>query len=1157
MSTPSAGITGASYPHAIINDADEIPQRSQSDTQRGRGGQAPTRRATTRADVLRGAQPDHHIVARAAGVRGELLPVPPKRGGVLGTCAQGSPFRECRGGEALESSSWSYDPFDQADYTHRDGSEGRGACEGWVREALRRVDQGHRSNLQSAVRSMRTDASTRRNDIASDMFGRVDRFQNNAQALAVRDYATGLHVQLDGSATRGAVTRDMFRNMRDYLGVGDVVLIGVGAVNPGTNDGQYGHALLLQRSGNSQFVLFDPNNGAFAYSSRRDMEIALRRYLDEAFGETGLQMRPDSLQFYGLPSPPVGMQVTRPQSEVVLARQLREPPAPPARVVDPLTDAYQLSAETSNSLSAQTLSASAGQRDALSRAPGGLALYALQDIAQRRSGNLTDATEAVRQRLSERAQRPLSLNAIRDLQQQNPYGLVATVPGYVRRSGAIDMRSGESLVADLQQHFSSLHRDSDSRFGYPIDIATVNVRLPQQPPATDGAIATAAPATGIVRPPATQPIVVQRLRASSDYRADPYQIYDPQAGVFHYANFDAMAQAMRAMFDSGYSTRGGVDHADTTYYANTATLIAAAGVSEAAPVLPPVANMSMSEVERRLDGVTGSPSLTRPRPDLPPPPLTVEPPAFSLRVDLKRSATEPANPKPDGLFRPSRIPPHRLKEHGGFDCESTKVGDIDLALHDRDVAATPGVIDSAGYLGTFRNERAALARMPGDSGNGFIYYVAPTPNMVDVPGTLGKHARAASEGEVAAMGWIDYPQIRGWRVVEHGVPGKYVRNPDYRWDVYDQTRTSGAQPQLARFPVDSEAWREEPFKPFVSTHGAAPGTAQFNRDPNLTHALFYDAAWAKVRALNGLQAAGVDYRGPLRLQAYDEGDRSNTQIYVDGQNNVYVDTQRAPYSRSGDTKHDFALSDDGRFHVIGDYSKVLRVGHDGYLYLGDIPSDPNSLNGVFEHTGHHLIHQEDNKFLTTGVSSYTPFVDSVNRGARSDWHLHTADGKEVVPSRVNQHSFRASTAGSASQLYAFYCDPDSALPSNATRFVTKLPDNAHSGKFLDCVQAITPAEARAAAAWLSRQNAVWLFQDGFYATANDAGTLEVRKLDGTPVWRAEQLTSGWGEVKFTSLTALSSNYDVPGDTWHRIQGREERYARVLAELNRPAAATPA
>ncbi|WP_460903891.1 enterotoxin A family protein [Paraburkholderia jirisanensis] len=935
----------------------------------------------------------------------------------------------------------------------------------------------------------------------------------------------------------------MFQHMRDHLGVGDLVHIRVGAVRPGTSDGRYGHALLLQRLPNSQFALFDPNNGAFLYSSRRDMETALRSYMDDAFSETGLQLRPDSLQFYGRPGPSVGMQITRPQSEAAASLPLPEPPVAGAPAGRETVDAYQRSADVSNSLSMRTLAAAAGQRDALSGEANGLATYALRGITQGRATNLTDVTEGMRERLGDRAQRLPSLNAIRELQQQNPYGLVEPMPGYVRCRGAFDVRSGEGLVADLQQHFGSMHRDSDSRFGYPIDVANISVGFRPQPAADASA----------ARPPEAQPVVVQRLRASPDFRTDPYEVYDPQAGVFHYANFDAMAQAMREMFASGYRERGGVDHIDTTYYANMAAPVADAGVGDAPPVAL-AANLSMSDIERRL-GVIGSPSRATARPDLRPPPLTIEPPAFVLRSDLKRDTALLANPKPNGLFRPATVSPQELRAHGGFDCESTRVADINLALHDHDVAANPRVIDSSGYLGTFRNERTALERMPGESGNGFIYYVAPTPNMVDVPASLGTNTRSGSEGEVAAMGWIDYPQIRGWRVIDHGVPGKYVRNPEYRWDIYDQTRTSGAQPQLARFPVDSSAWRDTPFRPFVSTKNEVGGAVRFNEDPNLTHALFYDTAWSKVRALNGLQSAGLDYRGPLRIQAYEAGDATNTQIFIDQNNAVQIDTQRAPYTHKPGAKHDFAMGNDGRFHLIGNYDKVLRVDHDGYVFLGDTPSDANSLNGVFNHNGHNLIHQEDMKFLTTGKSSYTPFVDAVNHGGRSDWHLHTADGKEVLLPRINAHSFRGSSAGDAQQLYAFYNDPDSALPRNATRFVTKVPDNEYSGNFLHYVDKVTPAQARGAEAWLRSHNAAWLFHDGFYATADEPGVLEVRKLDGTPVWRAEGLTSGGGESNFRTVGALSSSYNMPGETWERVQGRESRYDEALMELNRTTTAS--
>jgi hypothetical protein len=55
------------------------------------------------------------------------------RGGTLRKCADDSPFRECRGGEGLRSTAWSYVPFDQIRYVGEPHIGGRGSCEGWAR----------------------------------------------------------------------------------------------------------------------------------------------------------------------------------------------------------------------------------------------------------------------------------------------------------------------------------------------------------------------------------------------------------------------------------------------------------------------------------------------------------------------------------------------------------------------------------------------------------------------------------------------------------------------------------------------------------------------------------------------------------------------------------------------------------------------------------------------------------------------------------------------------------------------------------------------------------------------------------------------------------------------------------------------------------------
>ncbi len=61
--------------------------------------------------------------------------------------------------------------------------------------------------------------------------------------------------------------------------------------------------------------------------------------------------------------------------------------------------------------------------------------------------------------------------------------------------------------------------------------------------------------------------------------------------------------------------------------------------------------------------------------------------------------------------------------------------------------------------------------------------------------------------------------------------------------------------------------------------------------------------------------------------------------------------------------------------------------------------------------------------------------------------------------------------------------------------------------------------------------------------------LEVRKLDGTPVWRAEAGDSQWASVTTARLTELSSNYRMRAETWQRVQERERRRERVGVEAS--------
>lgn len=193
------------------------------------------------------------------------------------------------------------------------------------------------------------------------------------------------------------------------------------------------------------------------------------------------------------------------------------------------------------------------------------------------------------------------------------------------------------------------------------------------------------------------------------------------------------------------------------------------------------------------------------------------------------------------------------------------------------------------------------------------------------------------------------------------------------------------------------------------------------------------------------------------------------------------------------------MGEDGRLHLANDYRKVLRVGNNGYAYVGSIPP-ANSNNGGLEYDGQHLIHLEDRKYLTVGRSVYTPFVMSYDAGERSAWQLTKPNGKRAVLPPVNEFTHWGKTGGRL-QLYRFEKDPDSALPPTAQQFVYAVPGIGYRGGFLGYASTIGPADVQRAAAWLGSHNAAWLFRDGLYLVAAGPATLEARTLDGVPRWR--------------------------------------------------------
>jgi len=1069
-----------------------------------------------------------------------------RRGGSLGKCGEHSPFRECRGGEALQATSWSFDPFDQYSYAGERGIDHNGACEGWIREAMQRIDRqrdGAPLSLSAAVRAIRTDATQRRSGLAGLLFGRVGTFQQNPRALGLQRYRLQAVDRFGALETADNRLDAMVAGLRDRLRHNDLAFVRLSVVTAETHEGPHGHALAVRRAAPDEYEIFDPNNGAFRYLGWQRTEAALRRYVEEAFNEPEplLAVIPDSVQYF------------TPSGTGLLGLAMHAEPALPgppvtalSQSVPTLDEFYRLGAEESNGLSRDALAAAAGATQAPADTAQGLAFYVLRDIARHRAVDLLGATENVRSALSDRVHRAASIDELRDLQQQNLHGLVADLPNWTRRPGAYGIGRAAQLQEDLRRHFSSSLDGEDGNMAYRNDFAEIRLAFGSVP----GTCEEACPAEHA--PQAGHSILVQRLGRSDNYATDGYELYDPDMGVFRYANFGELSLAVHGLFSRGYQDWGGVRSADTLYFGHHEPLPSHQRASTSAQHELPGASLLLSEIEPLSDASAGplvtpaQPGLPR-QPDLPAQigaPFSLSPSSAAERHEMKRAADTAHDPKPYALYRPSTLDPLQVLLHGGFDCAHTALRNINLDLHNFDVASQPGVIDSAGYLGTFRSERKAAERLPAGVAEGYLYAVAPTPNMVDVTATLGARTREAELGEVAAMGHIDYTQIRGWRHIKDGVAGEFVHNPDYRWDVYNQTRAAGAQLQLARLPVASPVWQEDGYNAWISTHDTGDGsTAVFRQNPNLVHASFFDNAWENIRSLQERQRAGLDYRGPLRIDAYGGGDISVTRLFVAAGEWPAVAAKYSRYATDPASQHEFTMGEDGRLHLANDYRKVLRIGGDGYAYVGPVPSEPGS-NGVFEYDGLHLIHVEDRKFLTAGKSVYTPFVISYDAGARSAWQLTTLDGKRAVLPPVNEYSLTGKTGGGLA-LYRFENDPDSALPLGAQQFVCRVPGIGYDGNFVYYASWMGPEEVQQASDWLAANHAAWLFRDGYYLVSTAPGMIEARTLDGLTHWRAS-VTHEDRFGTFDSVVGLRSNYRIGDDAWKRVQRLADRRAALTA-----------
>jgi hypothetical protein len=858
----------------------------------------------------------------------------------------------------------------------------------------------------------------------------------------------------------------------------------------------------------------------------------------------GPQTGPHSVQFHGLtvnlrsslmPANPTPEQATRFGIADTLYR--------PASAASGVTSSYLNQDDMANNPRVQAVA----QGRPIESGCLGCTLKVMQGAAaSTRQANLLDSANAVGKAYAQGGRaRTAVLSSIRNLQGDGKWsGDSRELPGYIRHPGTAGISRGTALLADLERHFATPYNPQGEMMGHPNTFALIGLSLSNAP----------ASAFSVERP--GHAISVQRLHADGDYRNDAYTLYDSAQGAFRYDNFGQMAYALSHYYDAAYPGLGGFTSASTSYYAMQnvlqhpfarANLGAVGGSYGMVPLPVPLPPDFMSDHDRPLHAPV--PSLTPPRVDLPPPPEFDRPGPSGYqprpRDELKRSVDTEGERQPIALYRPSVLTPADLKKLGGFSAEQTPLGKINLDMHNFDVATHPSVIDGAGYLGTFRKlETAQQNPALADAKNGYIYAVAPTPNMVDVNASLGTHARRTDAGEVAAMGRIDYTQIRGWQKMENGKLGKFTPNPDYRWDVYDQTRTAAAQPQLARFPADSKVSGDSAQRPLAAqqSHDNTSSRAP-SQDPDLAQASFYNHALEKIGYLNDTQLSGRDHRGPVKVI-------SHNGAYGILQANVHTPAGQV-FSTSGQDSTDvtvvnysadvsgfanFRMGDDGRFHtsVLGQ-DEVIRVGGNGYLYLDRAPKDPNSTNGVFRYENNRLIHQEDGKVLTYSHEGYAYVSSSSYDSSYSQWKLTDDSNTSYTPPR-NLHSYGASSAGSPHVQYEFDRDPDSALPAGLTYFATHIPGAAASyentGAFM---REAAPDQQRQTADWLRHNNAALLFKDGFYLTATSGDTLEVRNLQGNTV--ATIQTDG---TSGDHAAGIKSDYSIPDPTWARLQNEQAR-----------------
>jgi hypothetical protein len=204
-------------------------------------------------------------------------------------------FRVNRGGDALATTALAYKKFDQANFSVFRKRNPDGVCQGLSLEAIQRIDRGlaQGQDLSTTVLDIKKGLLKSSPD-QKTLVTSISSKQQNPKLAAVRklEPQPTRRYQGDRQTSINALENDL-RSMAQN----DVAVLRMKIKGKHGETLETGHMLVVQRTKDQQYQLFDSNNGVFTYANEDALRNGLDPYFDAAYSERGV-MSPDSFTLY-------------------------------------------------------------------------------------------------------------------------------------------------------------------------------------------------------------------------------------------------------------------------------------------------------------------------------------------------------------------------------------------------------------------------------------------------------------------------------------------------------------------------------------------------------------------------------------------------------------------------------------------------------------------------------------------------------------------------------------------------------------------------------------------------------------------------------------------------------------------------------------------